>query len=251
MKALVIGEICEDIFHYGIANRINPESHTPIFTPHRIEKNDGMAANVAHNLNYFGVDVDLIRNDQKKQIQKVRYVDEKTSTILFRVDFNDKAKVMSTKALHETLTTIGNYDFIIISDYNKGFLTENCMEVIFENHPFCFLDTKRKLGEWSKQAKFIKLNEKEAFENIDYSYKSQLIITLAERGCVHMGDMVNGEKVEVKNVAGAGDTFLAAFASDYMNNYKKKKYSIINSMKYANKYAAKAVQQSGVVSNFE
>ena len=38
---------------------------------------------------------------------------------------------------------IHNYDIIIISDYNKGFLTEEDIEWITKHHDCVFIDTKR------------------------------------------------------------------------------------------------------------
>ena len=39
-----------------------------------------------------------------------------------------------------------NYDLIIISDYNKGFLLEEDIEHICSNHTNVFIDTKKILG---------------------------------------------------------------------------------------------------------
>ena len=38
---------------------------------------------------------------------------------------------------------------VIISDYDKGFLTAEDIEYIYTNHPQVFLDTKKILGNWA------------------------------------------------------------------------------------------------------
>ena len=53
---------------------------------------------------------------------------------------------------------------IVISDYNKGFLNEEDIAYIGFKHPNVICDTKKQLGNWCKDLRFIKLNRSE-FEN--------------------------------------------------------------------------------------
>ena len=50
MNVLVIGDSCRDIFVYGDIERISPEAPVPVFVPSHTESNDGMAKNVANNV---------------------------------------------------------------------------------------------------------------------------------------------------------------------------------------------------------
>ena len=72
-----------------------------------------------------------------------RSVDERTNQILLRIDENDKCKPINHTTL--TNTIFSNYDAIIVSDYDKGFLTEDDINFISNSHPLTFLDTKKKL----------------------------------------------------------------------------------------------------------
>ena len=58
-----------------------------------------------------------------------------------------------------------DYETIVISDYDKGFLTEDDIEQICENHHRVFLDTKKVLGPWARAAKFIKINNRKSKKN--------------------------------------------------------------------------------------
>src|SRR5210317_545454 len=118
-KVLVIGENCIDVFVYGFSERKSPEGDGPVFVPKREVFNDGMAYNSANNLSSQGVDVDIISNTE--EITKTRYVDADTNKLFLRVDEGDKVERYNVENLPDN---IGEYDAILISDYNKGFLTE-------------------------------------------------------------------------------------------------------------------------------
>ena len=141
MKALVIGDICRDIFIYGDCKRISPEAPVPILSKVRQSENLGMSGNVVSNLKYFKCDVDLISNEEL--ITKTRYVDVVSNYILLRVDEEPSLSPMRPS----DIPNLTKYDCIIISDYNKGFLSEEVMEEIFErscsHNVTSFMDTKK------------------------------------------------------------------------------------------------------------
>ena len=47
---------------------------------------------------------------------------------------------------------------IVVSDYNKGFLTEEDIAYIGFKHPNVICDTKKQLGDWCRDLRLIKLN---------------------------------------------------------------------------------------------
>jgi bifunctional ADP-heptose synthase (sugar kinase/adenylyltransferase) len=244
IKCLVIGEHCIDKFIYGKTPRLNPESPTPVFIPGEIKENPGMAGNVMENLKYFECDVDLICQKFTK-IKKTRYVDEKSNYILLRVDEHDN---VSFGLEEKDLPDLKQYDFVIVSDYNKGFLSESIMNYIFKNSSLSFLDTKKTIKEWAADASFIKINEKEYHENIKDECiinDDKLIITLGEKGAMYKNEIIKTDIVDTRDVAGAGDTFISVLAIEY---FKTK--NIKHSIQIANKYATKACLKKGVVSNF-
>ena len=53
-KILLIGDSCEDIYHFGTCQRISPEAPVPILKKAYEEIRPGMSANVAANLESFG-----------------------------------------------------------------------------------------------------------------------------------------------------------------------------------------------------
>lgn len=244
MKILVIGETCIDVFLYGECNRINPEAPTPIFLPKSETKTPGMAANVKRNIENFGFKVDFLTNTE--EIKKIRYVDEKSNYILLRVDENDKCERVQLPKKQ----ILNGYDVVIISDYNKGFLHTDDITEITKNSKLTFIDTKKELGDWIKNCTFIKINEKEYNENskfIDDEMFDRTIVTLGGRGCKFKDKTFPGKKVEVRDVVGAGDTFLSALSLKYCVNK-----DIEEAIDFANICSADVIKKRGVsVTNIE
>ena len=239
MKVLVIGDSCVDEFIYCDIERICPEAPVPVLKPIRSQQNPGMASNVVTNLEALGVKVDLVTNISK--IKKTRYVDTRSGQMAMRVDENDQCT--RYKGVYE----IVDYDAIIISDYCKGFLTEDDIEA-FAERATCpiFLDTKKQLGKWCEKIDFIKINEfehKKNFETIpNYpSLINKLIITRGSKGCEYKNKLYPVPKVPIKDVSGAGDTFLAGLTVEYL-----KSNNIEQAIKFANECATKVVQKRGV-----
>jgi len=189
-------------------------------------------------------DCEVLHNIEK--IQKTRYVDEKTNHIFLRVDTDDK-KLSRINQKYLKKIFLSKFDVIVISDYNKGFLSEEDIEKICYNHPLTFLDTKKKLGRWSKDCTWIKINEEEynnaqdELKKIEHIFDDKLIVTLSERGCVYRGEIFPVKKVEIKDLSGAGDTFLAGLVAKYLETK-----DIIKAIKFANKCATEVVQKRGV-----
>jgi bifunctional ADP-heptose synthase (sugar kinase/adenylyltransferase) len=123
MKILVIGDSCTDIFRYGKVTRIAPEAPVPIIVPELETTNPGMAGNVVANLKALGAEVDFVTNTT--EIRKVRYVCSKYNHLLLRVDENDTCEPFNIGLLY-----LNKYDAVIISDYCKGFLSEEDIKQI-------------------------------------------------------------------------------------------------------------------------
>jgi D-beta-D-heptose 7-phosphate kinase/D-beta-D-heptose 1-phosphate adenosyltransferase len=71
-----------------------------------------------------------------------------------------------------------------------------------------------------------------------------LIITMGGSGTSYMNVLYESEKVNVFDVVGAGDTFLAAFVYAFLF-YKDHPARIDSSIRFANKAAAISVQHYG------
>ena len=243
MKVLVIGESCKDIFIYGDAKRLSPEAPIPVIEPTHQTENEGMASNVKNNIEALGVQVDIVTNTKK--IKKIRYVDDSYNYILLRIDENDFVDNITDESFDDV--ELEDYDSIIITDYNKGFLTKEIIKKISENTSCTvFLDTKKKLGDWVSTIDFIKINyleykeSKSFIENNDW-IKEKLIVTRGRFGCDYNGSNYPTKEVTIKDVAGAGDTFLSGLVYKYVETK-----SIENSIEFANKCSTQVVQKRGV-----
>jgi len=245
MKFLVIGETCNDRFCYGSASRLCPEAPAPVFIPDEGINNFGMATNVYKNLLAieentnkkmpFSNEINLFTNETKGY--KTRYIDGVSNQMFLRVDTD------SYPHCGELPSNIEEYDAVVVSDYNKGFLKESDLGEIGERSKLSFLDTKKKYSsDWERLFTFMKINEKEYNEN-GWKYKCHnLIITKAERGCSYKGkDYPIEYPSEVRDVSGAGDTFLAALAYAYTAT-KKIEFSIA----FAQDCCQKVIRKKGV-----
>lgn len=241
-KILVVGESCMDIFIYGDTPRLSPEGPAPVFIPTQEKYNGGMASNVESNLISLGCEVDLITNTSS--ITKTRYVHESSNTLLLRVDEGDVVKQVEDSKLKNV--DYWEYNMVVISDYNKGFLTEEDIAYIAYKHPNVICDTKKKLGDWCKDLRFIKLNRTEFENNKEFIKQNdwileKLIITLDKDGCKYKGKTYPIEKVDILDISGAGDTFVAAFVHQFVETSNMDK-----SLEFANHCASVVVQKRGV-----
>jgi bifunctional ADP-heptose synthase (sugar kinase/adenylyltransferase) len=231
-KILLIGDNCKDIYQYGTIDRLSPEAPVPVFVPTYTEERDGMAGNVYANLKALGCDVNFICGHASK---KTRLIDSRSKQQIVRID-ND---VKSTPITFDT--AIPNvYDAILVSDYNKGTVSYELIEEIIKTGIPVFVDTKKTDLE-RMQGAWVKINDLE-YSKIT-SECSGLIVTHGASGAsvIHHDITCPAPNVEVSDVTGAGDTFLAAFAYQYINTK-----NLLQSINFAIKASAVTVQHLGV-----
>ena len=243
---LVIGDDGIDRFVYGSAVRLAPEAPVPVLNPVSETTNKGMAGNVVENLEALGLKTYFKHNDVTPI--KTRYVDDRSGQILLRVDSNDKVERIDESEL-KTIAS-NKYkgvtiDAIIISDYDKGFLEEEDIEFICKNNSNVFIDTKKILGKWCVNASFIKINHVE-YQHTEYTIhelgiEDKMIITLSSKGCQHKGKIYPVEKVQIRDVSGAGDTFLSGLVAEYVLTK-----DIEKAIPFAQQCATVVVQKPGV-----
>lgn len=240
MKILVIGDSCEDFYVYGTSERFCPDAPVPVLKPIRKVKSLGMAGNVKENLEGLGVEVNLISN--KEKIKKTRYVHERTNHMFIRIDEGeDNIQRWNRKEL--SYIDFNKFDAVIVSDYCKGFLLEEDLKYISENHPLTFLDTKKQLNGFADNFTFIKINDVEYSKTkstISPKLESKLIITLGSKGAKFKDKIYPVNEVDVKDTSGAGDTFIAALAYGFIT-YK----SISKAILLANQCSTQIVQKKG------
>ena len=231
-RVLLIGDSCEDEYIYGRCERISPEAPVPVIKFSKLETKAGMAANVYLNLQAFDIDITFLTNSEK--LVKTRFVDEKFNQQILRVDNEEKIKPLMLPIVMD------NFDAIVVSDYNKGYLSESKLfEIVDRATCPIFIDSKKTYLP-NKENCFIKINDEE-FEKLDANcYIENLIVTKGSEGCIYKDTLYPAEKVKVYDVVGAGDTFLAALVYGYL------KYANIDrALMLGNKASAIAVQQQG------
>jgi len=248
-KALVIGDNCTDEWIYGSCDRICPEGPAPVFVQTRSIQNQGMAGNTNYNLrSLVGDEWDITFVCNLNPIIKTRYVEEKSNGLIVRVDTGDKNTARIPEA---TLTDLAEqfWDVIIISDYNKGFLhTDDIDRISRFKHCVSFMDTKKIINGWAAEVDFIKINQGEVDANVaadpDFTSRwyDQLITTVGKQGCDFRGELFPVAEVEIKDLVGAGDTFLAALAVGYV----KSGGVIEEAITFANLCSTEIVQAKGV-----
>jgi len=245
-KILVIGELGTDVYVYGEVNRLSPEAPIPVLNPVRTVLNDGMAGNVVRNINVLSPSSEILHWHQTEKITKTRYVHEKSNQMILRVDEGELYGIGPIGFLSpEMKDTISQSDMVIISDYNKGYLTEEKINEIAEYSKLCIVDTKKKLTETILQnITFIKLNEIEYKNNqsLVEGNSEKFIITLGSKGAKHLDKIYpSTNPQETIDVSGAGDTFVAAFSLMFL-----KTKSISESIIFANEVCADVVNKKGV-----
>lgn len=294
-KILVLGEIFEDIFQEVNIVKISQEAPVMVINPKKDSKNVylGGAGNVLNNLLAIGLNsnlitiantnklhflnkkirskIKLINDNYFQDIKKVRYISGNKHII--RVDhekkyilpnkYNSKIKNLLQKESKKS-------NLVIISDYNKGFLTNQniplILRILNKKDKKIFIDSKRSNLEIFKNVFVIKINNDEAcnyFKIQDIYNKSEykkiydfltinniknLIVTTGKHGAVLFSNreyiyIKNYKQSEIYDVSGAGDTFLSYLVFGFMCGLDIK-YSIT----LANHASFYAISKSGISS---
>ena len=231
-KILLVRDDCVDVYQYGNVNRISPEAPVPVFTFSHEERKPGMAGNVARNLEALGCDVDYLHGETST---KTRLIDIRSKQQIVRVDNDIQSQPL------EFVTAIPDvYDAVVVSDYDKGTVSYELIEGLIALSIPIFIDTKKTDLE-RLQGAWVKINELE-YSKIKTEC-SGLIVTLGSKGAIvpHHDLSFPAPRVEVSDVCGAGDTFLAALVSEYLAQQ-----DIAPAIEYAIKAASVTVQHLGV-----
>lgn len=294
-EILVVGDIILDHYLSGITNRISPEAPVPIVECKEENWVLGGAANVANNLVSIRAKVTLVgivgedengvvvKNLVKSKginglicTSKNRTTTTKTRVIsnnyqLLRIDKEDKypiLKIEEFELVKKISENIKKYDCVIISDYNKGLLTNELIKKIIEisnqNNIKVLVDPKIPPFEKYTGAYLIKPNKKEAMlqtgvDIVDYSTFSiaanqikkatsceVVVITLSEDGVglfkKNTNKILPTKAKVIFDVTGAGDTFIAILAFTIA-----KGKSLIQSCEIANQAAGIVIGKKGCV----
>ncbi len=232
-RILLIGESCDDIYHYGTCDRLNPEAPVPVLKETHTEIKKGMAANVKLNLDSFCLDVRHLTNEEK--LEKHRLIDTRFNCHVARYDVGESDKVK------QLADHFHDFDILVISDYNKGLIDPEFARRLcktFKNKTI-FVDSKKKDLSCFTNC-YLKINEKEFNESKSIDPSAETIVTLGSKGALYKNKIYPTDKTEVFDVCGAGDVFLSSliFGYLYYNNIEK-------AIKLGNKLASLSVSKTG------
>ena len=237
---LIIGDSCEDKYIFGECKRLSPEQPIPVLDQTHVETRPGMAGNVEENFKAFGDQTLLLK--QRETIIKTRFVDSNSKYQLLRLDETPKVTRITSAEVQMALMHM-NPDALVISDYDKGYITSEDLLTLCNhfNRPV-FVDTK-KTRLFQKDNVYWKINKKE-YDALDKDYlpdDTNLIVTLGSKGVSYSGIIYKSEKVPCFDVCGAGDTFMASLVHRFLQGDG----DIIQSIDFANRCAAISVQYPG------
>ena len=230
LKVILIGDSCQDEYHYGSIERISPEAPVPVFVEKYIEHKKGMAENVKANLENLGIQVQSYFGDPST---KIRMIDEKSKQHIIRID-----KDVQSSSLPITTQFNFDVDAIVISDYNKGFVSAELINFMLTKNIPVFLDTKKTDLSQFKNA-IIKINQTEFVQA--KTLPDDIIVTLGEQGVRYKDQIYSAPKLEITDVCGAGDTFLAALVYQYLQTQNMQV-----AIKFAIQAASITIQHVGV-----
>ena len=277
MKISVFGDVMLDEYVRGTTTRICPEAPVPIVKNPTIERTAGGAANVAANVaslleksvNLYGSTGEDLESEYLTDILLSMNVtpiftkfDDAKTTIKRRILSGDQ---YITRVDIETPLGPLNYhpddsDIIIISDYNKGSVSNSNELIRLFNGVPVLVDPKNTFDNYYG-AYLVKPNEKEFREYVcNYSTKEELIksareniiknnianmlITLGSKGMilVNRNEHIefSAKKVDVYDVTGAGDVVISAIAYGLLN-----KLSLKDAIEISINAAAVAVSKAG------
>ena len=223
MKVLVIGDVIIDKYIYGTSERLSPEAPVPVVKHLREVETLGGAGLVYKNLKSLGVDVTLFDTEQPRSI-KTRVICD--GHYVTRID-DDKHANSAAVLDAVQATDFTKYDYVILSDYNKGVLDES-LDIIEHLNAFgckVIVDPKEHANHYIN-AWLIKPNYSEFTKFGFISWQGNIITTNAGNNIVATIDNTDYdipvEAVEVSDVTGAGDCFLAAFVYGLTKQYNYK-----------------------------
>jgi len=241
MKVLVIGDVIIDKYVYGTSSRISPEAPVPVITYIEEKETLGGAGLVYENLKNLDVNVKLFEIDQPRSVKTRIMCDGHYIT---RID-DDKPASGGEVLKKVQSTDFSQYDYVVLSDYNKGVLDEAKDIIAHINKYNCKVIVDPKENAWFyENAWLVKPNYNE-FHDLGFDeWKGNIITTNAGEEVIANIEGINYEvevdAVEVADVTGAGDCFLAGFVYALTKGYSYKRC-----LEIATKGSTESVKHSG------
>lgn len=259
-RVLVVGDVMLDRYWFGDVSRISPEAPVPVVLMERSEDRPGGAANVARNARALGAHVSLLavvgQDEAAGSLARLLEQDEVCASLhpdaslhttiklrvigrqqqLLRIDFETRPtrEVLQAK-LDEYRELVRGHDLVVLSDYDKGGLTDvgDMVRIAREAGKPVLVDPKGDdfaryagaalvtpnrgelrgaIGRW-RDEEDLRGRIEALCERCDIG---ALLLTRSEEGMsLYHGGQVTHEAArarEVYDVSGAGDTVIATLA---------------------------------------
>ncbi len=224
MKVLVIGDVIIDKYIYGTSTRISPEAPVPVITYIEEKETKGGAGLVYENLKSLGVDVDMF--------ETLGPVSVKTRIICdgHYITPNNRKHPAKRKEQQNQVQEpyFSQYDLVFISDDKKSVLDEAKDIIEHINKYDCKVIVDPKENQWFyENAWLVKPNYNE-FHDLGFDeWQGNIITTNAGEEVIATIDGKSYEipvnNLEVADVTGAGDCFMAAFVYGLTKGYDYEK----------------------------
>ena len=265
LRVLVVGDVMLDRYITGTVGRISPEAPVPVLTVEEEISVAGGAANVALNLSslgatvetagWFGKDergeelIEILSDAQIKVNPKFRFSSAPTicksritasNQQICRVDREARSNLYlpNLMELKDEISDLArSVDAVVVSDYGKGFVSNELLFLLKESAKFLAIDPKPiRLLEYP-QPDLLTPNKVEALELAGLSRETKepfekdkvvekifekfsprlLAITLGSDGMLLASDgkvekLIPTAAQEVFDVSGAGDTVVASLS---------------------------------------
>jgi len=294
-RAAVIGDLILDCYLHGDVSRISPEAPVPVVRSISEKSVPGGAANVVANLATLGVFVDvvgltgmdgsrdqlitLLHHHGRVDVSGVIAVAGRPTTRKLRVlgahqqivrvdqeDTSPFAETIEERMIEAAFAAIGPADIVVLSDYNKGALSERVLRAVIgrcnEAQKPVLVDPKRLDLSAYRGASILTPNRKElsaatrlpcesdaeataAAARAQEMSGANILLTRSEKGMsffsaaqapIHLATVAQ----DVFDVSGAGDTVIAVLAASLAANL-----TIRDAMKMANHAAGIVVAKVG------
>lgn len=267
VKVLVVGDIMLDRYWWGSVSRISPEAPVPVVHLQKTSLAAGGAANVAANIagltaepflvGMIGDDNEsrllpslltdskisadyLIKLPKRQTIVKTRVVAHSQQVVRIdqesKLNLTDSEEQLIWKRIKDLVEVV---DLVVVSDYNKGFLTEKLLKRLIttslDNNKYILVDPKGKNFNKYYQATILTPNLREIAEAsgidefepdileqagkqllLNLNLKA-LLVTQGEEGMTLLEKdkksiHLSARARKVYDVTGAGDTVIATLA---------------------------------------
>ena len=261
-QIIFIGDTCLDVSYFGHTQKMSPEkANLQIFTVEKKDTDFGMVGNTFRNFcniidfYKFNINAKLITNTNNMPTKHRQY--DSSGNMIYRFDENDNiSEQFQMSNLIELLSE--NTKMVVISDYDKGFLSysdiKDIAEICKQNNTKVLIDTKKLLfSGYFENIDFIKLNSLEYKNNMmlieENNFYDKIIVTLSEKGCMYQNEIIEtpykyNDTVKIYP-EGCGDTFVAGFVLNYILDN-----DIIKSINFGMEMAGKVLTKKGVALPF-